>query len=83
MTYKSNEPLTSASVDLFLKLANDADNWNGTPLLDIDKKERGNLSQLKKQGLLTTFIEEGNNWVFFTKLGVEFATHFDIELKVC
>lgn len=57
--------VTKASLDLLVKLARDAGNWSGTPMLDITKEERGNLTQLKQEKLLTTFKDEGIEWVNF------------------
>ena len=71
-------PITQASLDLFCTLCDDAPNWSGTPLLggnfDFSAADRGNLTQLKKEGLLTTNTEEGCTWIFFTDKGREFAT---------
>ena len=64
--------LTAASTDLFLSLWNDAPNWSGMPLLDISAAEKGNLSDLKKKGLLTTevdFERADLTWVSFTDAG--------------
>ena len=61
--------LTTASEKLFKDLVEDAANWNGQPLLDITKEQRGNLSNLKKNELLVTFKDEGCDWVNFTPLG--------------
>jgi hypothetical protein len=36
-------------------------------MLDITKEQRGNLTQLKKAGLLRTFKDEGIEWVVFIK----------------
>ena len=55
-------PITERSKQLFIKYANDAGNWNGTPLVGGNvggsKEDRGNLTQLKKAGLVETFTEE-------------------------
>lgn len=51
----SHIKLTEKSLALFLKFAGDAGNWNGTPLVSLNAAERGNLVQLKKAGLVTTF----------------------------
>ena len=32
--------VTKASLDLLVKLARDAGNWSGTPMLDITKEEK-------------------------------------------
>jgi hypothetical protein len=73
--------LTPASLALFLALANDAGNWNGTPLLDISNKERGNLTDLKKNGLVKTFKDEGCDWVSFTAEGKTFAASNGVDLS--
>ncbi|WP_147312486.1 hypothetical protein [Thermomonospora umbrina] len=69
--------LTPASHELFMALAEDAGNWSGTPPTDgnvqIGKEGRGNLTQLKRAGLLTTFQHDGTAWVRFTALGVQYA----------
>jgi hypothetical protein len=72
--------LTTASQSLFISLASDADNWGGQPLLDISASQRGNLTDLKKNGLLTTFRDEGCDWVIFTDAGREFAAANGIEI---
>jgi len=71
--------LTPASKSLFISFAEDADNWGGEPLLDITAEQRGNLTDLKKHGLLTTFRDEGCDWVIFTDAGREFAAANGIE----
>jgi hypothetical protein len=45
-----------------------------------DKAERGNLTQLKKAGLITTDIEEGHTWLFFTDAGKALAAKHGIKL---
>ena len=77
--------ITEASKALFLALAEDADNWGGTPLLggnvDITKEERGNLTQIKKAGLIETFTDElGECWVDFTAAGKAYALELGIEI---
>ena len=65
--------LTTATLDLFLALANDAANWNGQPIIDITKEQRGNLTQLKRARLLETFRDEGCDFAIFTSEGKAFA----------
>ena len=67
-----NIKLTEASSKLLESLAHDAIDWDGYPLLDINKNERGNLTDLKHKGLLITFIEEDVTWVKFTDNGLRF-----------
>jgi hypothetical protein len=56
--------LTSASLDLFLAYAEDAGNWSGNPWVDgnvsLDAAGRGNLTDLKRKGLLQTFTDDGD-----------------------
>lgn len=75
--------LSPASLSLFLELANDADNWNGTPLYQGNKSQNGNLMDLKKHGLIKTEQDEDNKrcvWVFFTNAGKQLATENGINL---
>lgn len=76
--------LTQASLDLFLDYAHDADNWSGTPLVGGNvsgtKEERGNLTHLKKAGLITTFVDSGLTWVKFTEAGRALAVQHNIEI---
>ena len=75
--------LTTASLNLFTALINDAGNWGGNPLLDLSKEERGNLTQLKRAKLLVTFRSEGCDWVAFTTAGIEFARSQNLNLGWC
>lgn len=72
--------LTTASQNLFKALIDDAGNWNGNPLLDISKEERGNLTQLKRAKLVVTFRAEGCDWIAFTTAGIEFARAQNLNL---
>ncbi len=71
--------ITEQSKTLFLAYAHDAGNWSGTPLLgegsnvDNSKEARGNLTQLKKAGLVETFRYEGAMWVKPTDAGKAYA----------
>lgn len=74
----TNIKLTERSKKLFLEYANDAANWSGNPLVGGNvggsKSDRGNLTDLKKKGLLKTFNDgEGHMWVTFTEIGKEYA----------
>lgn len=76
--------ITETSLKVFLAYANDAGNWSGVPLVGGnvggDKAERGNLTQLKKAGLIETEVEEGNTWLFFTDAGKALAAQHGIEI---
>ena len=76
--------ITNASAELFLAYAKDACNWNGTPLVGGNvggsKEERGNLTQLKRAGLITTFADEGLTWIAFTESGKAFAAEHGVKV---
>ena len=76
--------ITPKSLEVFLAYANDAGNWSGTPLVGGnvggDKAERGNLTQLKKAGLIETDTDEGHTWLYFTDAGKALAAERGIEL---
>ena len=42
-------------------------------MLDITKEQRGNLSDLKKKGFITTFRSDGCDFADFTELGIQFG----------
>jgi len=65
--------LTDTTLALFDSLADDAGNWSGTPLFDGTKELRGNLTQLKRAGLVKSFMDDGNSFVSFTEAGIAFA----------
>ena len=77
--------ITDRSKELFIAYAEDADNWSGTPLVGGNvggsKEDRGNLTQLKRAGLITTFNDgEGCNWIEFTGAGVKYAAELGIKI---
>lgn len=76
--------ITETSKAIFLAYAADAANWGGTPLVGGNvggsKEERGNLTQLKRAGLITTFKYEGDMWIRFTDAGKAFALEHGIEV---
>lgn len=75
--------ITERSLALFLAYASDAGNWNGTPLVGGNvggsKEDRGNLTQLKRAGLVTTFESDGEMWVSFTEAGKTLATEHGVK----
>ena len=82
---KTETLLTEKSLALFLAYAKDAGNWNGMPMVGGNvggnKEDAGNLTDLKKNGLLTTSTDEGCQFVCFTKAGIEFAKANGIDLS--
>lgn len=77
--------LTTASHELFIAYAQDADNWSGTPLVGGNvggtKEDRGNLTDLKRKGLITTSEDDGATWIWFTPAGVEYAKTHGVDLS--
>jgi hypothetical protein len=74
--------LTPASLELFLGLAEDAVNWSGSPLVTVTPAQRGNLADLKKKGLLTTFVEDdGCAFAVFTDAGIALAVEHGIDAE--
>jgi hypothetical protein len=82
------DAITPRSLELFLAYARDAGNWSGTPLVGGnvcvggEREDRGNLTQLKRAGLLTTFVDDGNAWVSFTAAGERLAAEHGIPLAL-
>lgn len=68
----TTKPLTEASQALFVAIAKNYHNWSGTPPCydHITKETRGNLTQLKRAGLVTTFRSDGEEWIAFTEAGL-------------
>jgi len=77
--------LTDASLDLFLRFAKDAGNWSGQPLVGgnftVTRQDKGNLTDLKKHGLLTTFADDGDAWIDFTPSGKALAAQHGIVIE--
>lgn len=76
--------ITQKSTELFLAYARDAVEWDGTPLLGGNvggsKEDRGNLTQLKRAGLITTFKDDGLDWVQFTEAGKALAASHGVKI---
>ena len=77
--------VTPQSLAVFLAYAQDAFNWGGMPLVGGNvggtKEDRGNLTQLKKAGLLTTQQEGRETWIVFTDLGKALAHEHGLDLS--
>lgn len=76
--------LTEQSRALFVAFAEDADNWSGEPCVDAGNvpfgtAERGNLTQLKRAGLVTTFVYDRHTWIRFTAAGKAFAAECGVK----
>jgi hypothetical protein len=57
--------LTPASLDLLVSLIKDSGNWSNHPMLDLDDAGKGNFTDLKKKGLVSSHLDEGINWATF------------------
>lgn len=82
---KQTKPkITDESLRIFEMYAKDAVNWNGIPLVGGNvggsKEERGNLTQLKRAGLITTQIEGPDTWIDFTDTGRRYAASLGINI---
>lgn len=64
-TIPTMKTLTPASLDLLLKLIADSGNWSNNPMLDLTASEKGNYTDLKKNGLVASFRDEGIDWCNF------------------
>lgn len=79
--------ITARSLELFIAYAEDAGNWAGTPLIGGNvggsPEDRGNLTQLKQAGLITTFSHEnrGDVWIDFTEEGKALAAEHGVDLS--
>lgn len=78
--------ITEKSKTLFIAYFKDAGNWGGTPLVGGNvggtKEDRGNLTQLKKEGLIYTKIDGDRSdlqWLYFTELGLQYAESIGLE----
>jgi len=76
--------ITERSKELFIAYAKDNGNWSGTPLVGGNiadtKEDRGNLTQLKKAGLIKTWTDENRIWLDFTPAGKAYAKELGIQI---
>ena len=79
-----NINITEESKNLFGAFARDSVNWSGLVLVGgnvlITKEQRGNLTQLKKAGLVTTGSDGQDVWLEFTEDGERYANELNIHL---
>ena len=77
--------ITEQSKNLFIAYVNDAAEWGGTPCVGGNvggsKEDRGNLTQLKKAGLVTTHKDDGCLWVSFTDAGKAYAKELLLDTR--
>jgi hypothetical protein len=76
-----NAKITPASLNLFLSLAEDAPNWSGTPLVEVSEAEKGNLTQLKRAGLIRTMEDRGDIFATFTDAGKALAAEHNLTVE--
>jgi len=78
--------LSTECLAYFMELAEDAGNWNGSPLIGGNvrqtKQAGGYLTDLKMKELLFTQEEEGNVWAFFTDAGRALALQHGTEIPL-
>jgi hypothetical protein len=78
--------ITLKSLEFFIKCAKDAGNWGGSPMIgpgsniDNGPAERGNLTQLKRAGLVETFKDCGDTFMSFTNAGKALASEHGIKI---
>ena len=76
--------ITATTLAQFLAYAEDAINWRGAPMVDgnvgFGKEGRGNLTQMKRAGLITTFRSDGENFIEFTPEGRALAAEHNIQV---
>lgn len=76
--------ITETSLKVFLAYAKDSKNWAGMSPIGVhvggSKEERGNLTQLKKAGLITTMNSDRHDWIIFTAAGRKLAAKHGIEI---
>ena len=87
--------ITTRSMEVFFEYAKDAGNWGGNPLVGGNvftgageaRATRGNLTQLKRAGLITTETEPRTatgpltTWIYFTAAGKALAAEHGIEIN--
>lgn len=78
--------ITPRSLELFLNYARDAGNWGGTPLVGGNvggsREDAGNLTQLKKAGLIFTGEDDGAVYIYFTAEGRSLAAQHGVEIPL-
>lgn len=72
-TSKKPTALTDATLALFDRLVNEAGDWAGNPMVDVNVHDRGCLTHLKRRGLLGTFESDGEKFVTFSRAGRDLA----------
>jgi hypothetical protein len=77
--------LTPASLDLFRYIAGQAKHWDNMPPLEgmrpMSPADKGNLTDLKKRGLLKVReVDTDQHLVFFTDAGESLAKSLGIEI---
>lgn len=83
--HKKYMQITDQSKALFIEYANDAGNWGGMPMVDGNVRginpqvNKGNLTQLKRAGLVTTFKDEGSTFLQFTQAGIDYAKEIGLD----
>ncbi|CAB4176592.1 hypothetical protein UFOVP978_45 [uncultured Caudovirales phage] len=76
--------LTEGTLKVFIRYAEDAGNWGGSPLIDDWKNPavKGHLTDLKKKGLIFTEKSDGCLWLYFTEKGDALALEHGINIAI-
>jgi hypothetical protein len=84
MTDIMQPKITETSKEVFKGYADSAAHWNDMPLVDGSPSERGNLTQLKRAGLIRTFSDDDSQtltWMQFTPAGAAYATQLGYTVR--
>jgi hypothetical protein len=82
----AKQGITEQSKALFVAYAKDAANWSGSPLVGGNvggsKEDRGNLTQLKRAGLVTTWRHRHSEDIYlsFSDAGIALAASLGIKV---
>jgi hypothetical protein len=77
--------MTDETAKLFRSIVEDLPNWTGTtPCFNhLNAARRGNLTDLKKLGLVTTFRNDGDDWIELTAAGEQHAHALGLGRFLC
>ncbi len=78
---KKSTEMTPETLKLFTTLAKDAGSWDGSPIVDITPAQRGNLTDLKARGLISTSKSDGTMFADFSDAGVALAASLGITIN--
>ena len=65
--------MTAETKALLNNLIDESEDYDGYAIVDLSKERRGNLTDLKKRGYVTTFVDEGITWAKVSDEGIKAA----------